>query len=102
MKALSKSDKLKSFIAPKMTDIITFLDNHGNSAIYTGVSIHGLYCYIEIIGSPSTLTTSSQSAHHFDPSYFINIDTQTLQPVIVDLHIHQEINCELLFVNDME
>ena len=29
-KALTKSDKPKEFIAPKMTDIITFLDNNGN------------------------------------------------------------------------
>ena len=30
MKALSKSDKLRAFIAPKMTDLITFLDNNIN------------------------------------------------------------------------
>ena len=29
MKALSKINKLKAFIAPKITDIITFLDNNG-------------------------------------------------------------------------
>ena len=29
MKALTKSEKLKAFIAPKMTDLITFLDNNG-------------------------------------------------------------------------
>ena len=28
MKALSKSDKLRAFIAPKMTYLITFLDNN--------------------------------------------------------------------------
>ena len=28
-KELSKSDKLRAFIAPKMTDLITFLDNNG-------------------------------------------------------------------------
>ena len=30
MTALSKSDKLKAFIAPKMTNFITFLDNNIN------------------------------------------------------------------------
>ena len=30
MKSLSKTDKLKAFIAPKMIDLITFLDNNGN------------------------------------------------------------------------
>ena len=29
MKALSNSNKLKEFIAPKMTDIIKFLENNG-------------------------------------------------------------------------
>ena len=30
IKALSKTDKLRSFIAPKMTDLITFLDKKEN------------------------------------------------------------------------
>ena len=30
MKTLTKSDKPKSFILPKMTDLITFLDKNGN------------------------------------------------------------------------
>ena len=30
MKAVSKSDKLRDFVAPKMKDLITFLDNNGN------------------------------------------------------------------------
>ena len=34
MKALSNSDRLKAFIAPKMTNFITFLDNNGKSAVY--------------------------------------------------------------------
>ena len=36
MKALSNSNKLKEFIAPKMTDIIKFLENNGKSDVYTG------------------------------------------------------------------
>ena len=36
MKALPKSDKIKAFIAPNMTDLITFLDNNGKYAVYTG------------------------------------------------------------------
>ena len=39
MKALSKSDKLKYFIAPKMKDLITFLDNNGKSSVYIGGDI---------------------------------------------------------------
>ena len=43
MKALSKSDKLKAFIVPKMTYLITFLDNNAKSDIYIGGNIHVLY-----------------------------------------------------------
>ena len=34
--SLSRSYKLKAFISPKMTDIITFIDNNVNLGIYTG------------------------------------------------------------------
>ena len=37
MKAFSNFKKLKAFIVPKMIDIITFPDNNGKSAVYTGV-----------------------------------------------------------------
>ena len=36
MKALTKSEKLRAFIAPKMTDLITFLDKNGKSTVYIG------------------------------------------------------------------
>ena len=44
-KALSKSEKLKAFIliAPKMADLVTFLDNNEKSAVYTGeISINSI------------------------------------------------------------
>ena len=50
MKELEKIDELKSCIAPKMTYLITFLDNNRKYAVYTGVNIHELYRYLEIIG----------------------------------------------------
>ena len=56
-KSLSKINKLKAFIAPKMTDLITFLDNNIKYVVYVGGNIHGLYCYLETIGAPNTLTT---------------------------------------------
>ena len=43
MKALSKSDKPKALIAPKVTDIITFLDNNGKYFVYTRGYIHVIY-----------------------------------------------------------
>ena len=49
MKALTKSEKIKSFIAPKMTDLITFIDKNGKSAVYDGGDIHGIYRYLEMI-----------------------------------------------------
>ena len=75
MKALSKSEKIKAFIAPKMTDIITYLDNNGKCAVYTIGDIHGIYRYIEMIISPTILTTSGQRSHHFGPSSSTNNDT---------------------------
>ena len=57
MKALQKSDKLRAFIAPKMTDLITLLENNGKYAVYEGWDIHGIYRYLEMIGAPTTLTT---------------------------------------------
>ena len=35
MKSLTKSEKLRAFIAPKMTDLVAFLDNNGKSAVCT-------------------------------------------------------------------
>ena len=65
MKALTKSEKLKSFIAPKMTDLITFTDKNGKSAVYDGGDIHGIYRYLEMIGAPTTFTTSGRCSRHF-------------------------------------
>ena len=73
-----------------MADLITFLDNNRKLAVYTRVNIHGIYCYIEIIGSQTTFTTSCQRYHHFGPSSSTKNYTSTLQPVIVDLRIRQK------------
>ena len=67
MKEFSKSDKLKAFIATNITYIITFLDNNVKSAVYIWVKIHGIYYCLEIIGYPTTLTTSGQLSHNFVP-----------------------------------
>ena len=56
MKVLSNDGKLKSFIGPKIADLIIFLDNNGKSALYKEGNVHGLYCYLEMIGVPITLT----------------------------------------------
>ena len=46
MKALSKGNKLKALIAPKMAYLITLPSNNVKLAVYTGGNIHGLYCYM--------------------------------------------------------
>ena len=94
MKAFSNSNKLKAFITPKMKDIIAFLENNGKLDVYAGGNIHGLYCYLEIIGYPTTFTTSGQSSHNLGPSYSTNNDTETLHPFIAALSIRQKIICE--------
>ena len=94
MKYLSKSNKLKGFIVTKITYFITFLDNNGKLAVYIGGDIPGLYCYLEIILSPTTLTTSGQCSYRFVPLSYTKNDIATLQPVIVSLRIIQKIICE--------
>ena len=94
MKALTNSDKLKAFIASKMIDIITFLDKNVKSAVCTGGDIHGIYCYIKIIGAQTTFATSDQRSHHFIPSSSINNYISYIQPVITVLHLRQKSICE--------
>ena len=91
MKALSNSDKPRAFIAPKMIDIITFLDNNQKSDVYTRGYIHLIYRYLEMIGDPTILTTSGQRSHHFSPSSSIKNYTESIKTVIVALHTRQEI-----------
>ena len=64
---------------------IKLLDNNWKYDVYTGVNILELYHYLEIIGAPTTLTTSSQSSHHFGPSYYTKNYTKYLQTVIAAL-----------------
>ena len=73
-----------------MTDIITFLDNHGKSAVYTGGDIHNIYRYLYMIEAPTTLTTSGQRSDNFSPLSSIKNYAATLQPVIADLHTIQK------------
>ena len=94
MKELSKSDKLRAFITPKMTDVVIFFDNNGKYAVYTEGNIHVIYRYLEMIEDTTTLTTSGQSSHHFIPSYLINNDTSSIQKVIAYLCTKQKSICE--------
>ena len=85
MKALSNSDKLRAFIDPKIIDLITFLGNNVNSTVYKGGYIHGIYRYLDMIGYPTTLTTSGQLSNNFRPYSSINNNLATLRTVIVDI-----------------
>ena len=94
MKASSNSDKLRDFIAPKMTNLINFLDNNLKYTVYIVWDIHGIYCYLDIIGSPTTLTTLGQRSHHFSPSSSIKNDAETIQLVIAAIRSRQKSICE--------
>ena len=48
-----------------MTYIITILENIRKYDVYIGVNTHGIYFYLAMIGSPTTLTTSGQRYHNF-------------------------------------
>ena len=65
-----------------MTYLITLLDNNVKFSVHIGVDIHRLYFYIEIIGSPTIVTTLVQRSRHFFPSSSTKNDTATLHPVI--------------------
>ena len=77
-----------------MKDLVTFLDNNIQSSLYTEGSIHGIYCYLEMIGDPTTLTTSGHISHSFGPSSSTNNDTSSLQPVIAALRMRQKSICK--------
>ena len=94
MKAFSNRDKLKEFIAPNMTYLITFPDNNVKSASYTRGNINGIYFYLEMIEFPITLTTSGQQSHHLVPLYSINNDTSSLHTVITDIRMKQKFICK--------
>ena len=85
MKPFSKRDKNEVFITTMMTDIIKFLYNNGKSAIYIGGNMHELY--LEMIGSPTQLTSSGQRSHYFDTSYYTKNDTSNIYTVIVVISI---------------
>ena len=89
-----KSDQIIAFVAPKMTDLITFLNNNGKSDVYTGGDIHRIYHYLELNEYPETFTTPFQCSRHFSPLYSINNDAETIMPVISDLRMTQKIICE--------
>ena len=63
MKELSNNDNTRDSSAPNMTYLITLHDNNEKSAIYTVGDIIGIYRYLEIIGFPTTLTTSGKRSN---------------------------------------
>ena len=94
IKSLSNIDKLRAFIAPKMTYVINFSDNNVKSDVYTGWDIHGIYRYLEMVGAPTTFTTSGQRSHHLNSSCYRKNDAATLQPVIKSLRNREISICE--------
>ena len=70
MNTFSNSDKLKAFIAPNITYLITLLDNNGISVIYIGVNIHRKYFYLDMIGVPTNLNYLNKRSHPFGKFIF--------------------------------
>ena len=56
--------------------------------------MRGIYHYLYMIGSPTTLTTSGQRSHHFGPLYSSNYYAETIQPVSAALRIRHKSMCE--------
>ena len=94
MKVFTKSEKLKEFIASKMSDLITFLDKNGKSDVYDGGVINVIYSFLDMIGAPTTLTTSGHRSHHFGSSSSRKNDATTLHPVIAALRMRHKSICE--------
>ena len=82
-----------------MTDIITLLDNNGKYAVHTGGNIHGIFRYLEMIGSPTTLTTSGQRSYYFGPQSSINNDKLYIQESIASIPMIQKSVCECCGIN---
>ena len=77
-----------------MKDIITLLDNNRKSTIYIGGKIHVIYCYLQIIVSLTTFTTSGHRFHRFGTSFPINNDSANLHPHIADIRMRHKIICK--------
>ena len=99
MNSFSNIDKLRAFVAPKITDLTTPLDNNRKSDLYKGGDIYGIYRYLEIIGAPTTLNTSGQRSRNFRPSPPINNDAASIQPVIAALRMRQNSIFQMLWNN---
>ena len=82
IKALSKSDKLKVFIASKMTYLLTFLDNKNNVYIYKWWKIHGLkeYC-----GPNCLWPIKIESLSDYSSEFLSRLDYQAKQMAIKGL-----------------
>ena len=77
-----------------MTDLITFLNNNKKSDVYTGGGIHVIYPYLEMIGAPTTFTTSDRRSRHFGPSSSRKNDAATIHTGIGALRMIQKSICE--------
>ena len=94
MEELSKSDKIRAFIATNMTDLITFIENNGKYSVYKGGDIHVIYRYLDIIGAPTTMNNSGQRSHNLSPSFSSNKYAENLHPAIAALRMKQKSICE--------
>ena len=57
-----------------MTYLITYFDHYGKYAYYSGIDIHDLYCYLDVLEYPTKLTYSDQNSH----SFYLKTNTESV------------------------
>ena len=73
-----------------MIDLIKLLEKMKFGYPHRG-KLHGIYNYLDMIGSPTNLTSSIYISHTFGNQYSNKNDTSSIQIVIPDLHVRQKI-----------
>ena len=80
---LTKCDGIKSFIAPNMIDIATYIDHHRKEVSTYKICIIYLYIYIDMIGYTTNFNYSGHNHHSIHIK--TNTDSVYLHPVLLDM-----------------
>ena len=88
------SDKLRLVHVGKSGRNLEYFINLECFDLYRREQIHGIYLYLEMIGSTTPLATSGQRSHNFSALSSVNNDGASLQPIIADLCMRPKSICE--------
>ena len=97
MKTFSKSDKIKAFIASIMSYLIRSLGNNRKLSVKTGGVINGLYRYLNISRSPTTLKLLKPQLHWPLKVSAITILFLNLQPTFI-----KQLSTQLLHISSFD